>query len=264
MPFGICTMESSESTPLRMLDFTGTPSTDWAAAVTGLLAGMAMFVGFVVMHVSLVLLVHPEHNLVHMMMGAGYDPALVAGRTAAAARVSSPTISSQSSGLSASASNPARVTHRAGLFEHRDDLGDLGREAGVVGRGADRSGDVGLVELEVGAVARQPREVEGAIYFCCLEALQNIVKYADESPDPKPEDLYKYVYAAEWEERPELHGDRDIRGQPLRLGEHLIERPALDEPVVVTHAQDGERQDPKPTFCTVPRRAAPCDEENRR
>jgi dihydrolipoamide dehydrogenase len=37
--------------------------------------------------------------------------------------------------------------------------------------------------------------------------VQDIIKYADESPDPKPEDLYKYVYAAEWEERPELRGD---------------------------------------------------------
>jgi signal transduction histidine kinase len=35
------------------------------------------------------------------------------------------------------------------------------------------------VELEVDAVARQPREVEGAIYFCCLEALQNVAKYAE-------------------------------------------------------------------------------------
>ena len=35
----------------------------------------------------------------------------------------------------------------------------------------------------------------------------DIVKYADESPEPKVEDLYKYVYADEWEELPELHGD---------------------------------------------------------
>jgi signal transduction histidine kinase len=35
------------------------------------------------------------------------------------------------------------------------------------------------VELEVHEVARQPREVEGAIYFCCLEALQNVAKYAE-------------------------------------------------------------------------------------
>jgi methionine sulfoxide reductase catalytic subunit len=39
--------------------------------------GMAAFVAFVVMHVTLVLAVHPEHNLVHMMMGRDYDPALV-------------------------------------------------------------------------------------------------------------------------------------------------------------------------------------------
>jgi pyruvate dehydrogenase E1 component alpha subunit len=37
--------------------------------------------------------------------------------------------------------------------------------------------------------------------------VQDIIKYADESPDPKVEDLYKYVYADEWEERPELRGD---------------------------------------------------------
>ena len=37
--------------------------------------------------------------------------------------------------------------------------------------------------------------------------VQDIVKYADESPEPKLDDLYKYVYADEWEERPELRGD---------------------------------------------------------
>jgi dihydrolipoamide dehydrogenase len=37
--------------------------------------------------------------------------------------------------------------------------------------------------------------------------VQDIIKFADESPDPKVEDLYKYVYAAEWEERPELRGN---------------------------------------------------------
>ncbi len=37
--------------------------------------------------------------------------------------------------------------------------------------------------------------------------VQDIIKYADESPDPKVEDLYKYVYADEWEERAELRGD---------------------------------------------------------
>jgi signal transduction histidine kinase len=34
------------------------------------------------------------------------------------------------------------------------------------------------VELHLDDVPRQPREVEGAIYFCCLEALQNVTKYA--------------------------------------------------------------------------------------
>lgn len=39
--------------------------------------GMAIFVSFSVMHVALVFIVHPEHNLVHMMMGREYDPAVV-------------------------------------------------------------------------------------------------------------------------------------------------------------------------------------------
>ncbi len=39
--------------------------------------GMAAFLAFTVMHVCLVLLVHPAHNLVHMMMGEEYDPDLV-------------------------------------------------------------------------------------------------------------------------------------------------------------------------------------------
>jgi signal transduction histidine kinase len=34
------------------------------------------------------------------------------------------------------------------------------------------------VDLQLDGVSRQPREVEGAVYFCCLEALQNVVKYA--------------------------------------------------------------------------------------
>jgi len=37
------------------------------------------------------------------------------------------------------------------------------------------------IDLDVGDVPRQPREVESAIYFCCLEALQNVAKYADAS-----------------------------------------------------------------------------------
>ncbi len=34
-------------------------------------------------------------------------------------------------------------------------------------------------ELEAGGLSRQPREIEGAVYFCCLEALQNVAKYAE-------------------------------------------------------------------------------------
>ena len=37
--------------------------------------------------------------------------------------------------------------------------------------------------------------------------VQEVIRFADESPDPKPEDLYKYAYAGEWENRPELRGD---------------------------------------------------------
>jgi dihydrolipoamide dehydrogenase len=37
--------------------------------------------------------------------------------------------------------------------------------------------------------------------------VQDIIKFADESPDPDPADLYKYAYAGEWENRPELRGD---------------------------------------------------------
>ncbi len=39
--------------------------------------GMVVFIGFTLMHVALVFTVHPGHNLVHMMMGKEYDPALV-------------------------------------------------------------------------------------------------------------------------------------------------------------------------------------------
>jgi signal transduction histidine kinase len=35
------------------------------------------------------------------------------------------------------------------------------------------------VTIEADGLGRYPQEVEAAVYFCCLEALQNIVKYAD-------------------------------------------------------------------------------------
>jgi signal transduction histidine kinase len=37
------------------------------------------------------------------------------------------------------------------------------------------------VELDVTPPPRQPRELESAVYFCCLEALQNVSKYAEAS-----------------------------------------------------------------------------------
>ncbi|TMG62977.1 MAG: pyruvate dehydrogenase (acetyl-transferring) E1 component subunit alpha [Chloroflexi bacterium] len=37
--------------------------------------------------------------------------------------------------------------------------------------------------------------------------VREIIQYADESPDPKVDDLYKYVYADQWENRPELKSE---------------------------------------------------------
>jgi signal transduction histidine kinase len=37
------------------------------------------------------------------------------------------------------------------------------------------------VDVEADGVGRFPREVEAAVYFCCLEALQNVAKYANAS-----------------------------------------------------------------------------------
>jgi dihydrolipoamide dehydrogenase len=55
----------------------------------------------------------------------------------------------------------------------------------------------GLADEEYFKAVRQEIDAE----------VQDIIKFADESPDPKVEDLYKYVYAGEWEERPELKGN---------------------------------------------------------
>jgi signal transduction histidine kinase len=37
------------------------------------------------------------------------------------------------------------------------------------------------VELRPDSIGRYPQEIEAAVYFCCLEALQNVAKYADAS-----------------------------------------------------------------------------------
>ena len=55
----------------------------------------------------------------------------------------------------------------------------------------------GLADEEYFKAVRQEIDAE----------VQDIIKFADESPDPKVEDLYKYAYAGEWEERPELRGN---------------------------------------------------------
>jgi signal transduction histidine kinase len=37
------------------------------------------------------------------------------------------------------------------------------------------------VQVEAGAIGRHPQKAEAAVYFCCLEALQNVAKYANAS-----------------------------------------------------------------------------------
>src|SRR5213079_896556 len=37
------------------------------------------------------------------------------------------------------------------------------------------------VTIEADGVGRYPREIEAAVYFSCLEALQNVAKYAEAS-----------------------------------------------------------------------------------
>jgi dihydrolipoamide dehydrogenase len=55
----------------------------------------------------------------------------------------------------------------------------------------------GLADEEYFKKARQEVDAE----------VQEIVRYADESPDPNVDDLYKFAYSGEWENRPELRGD---------------------------------------------------------
>ena len=37
--------------------------------------------------------------------------------------------------------------------------------------------------------------------------VREIIEFADDSPEPKVDDLYKYVYAGQWENRPELKSE---------------------------------------------------------
>src|SRR5438876_579053 len=38
--------------------------------------------------------------------------------------------------------------------------------------------------------------------------VRDIIEFADQSPDPNPDDLYKYTYAGQWDNRPELRAER--------------------------------------------------------
>jgi len=38
--------------------------------------------------------------------------------------------------------------------------------------------------------------------------VKDIIQFADESPDPKTEDLYKYVYAGQWDDNPSMRAER--------------------------------------------------------
>ena len=42
------------------------------------------------------------------------------------------------------------------------------------------------VTVETDGVGRYPQEMEAAVYFCCLEALQNVAKYAEASAADDP------------------------------------------------------------------------------
>jgi signal transduction histidine kinase len=51
----------------------------------------------------------------------------------------------------------------------------------VVALGAQARKAALPVEIEGDGIGRYPQEVEAAVYFCCLEALQNVAKYANAS-----------------------------------------------------------------------------------
>ena len=38
--------------------------------------------------------------------------------------------------------------------------------------------------------------------------VRDVIEFADQSPDPNPDDLYKYTYAGQWDNRPELRAER--------------------------------------------------------
>jgi signal transduction histidine kinase len=76
---------------------------------------------------------------------------------------------------------------QSGMQEAMDDLRDLARgiypplladQGLVVALEAQARKAAVPVTVEAGPIGRHPQEVEAAVYFCCLEALQNVAKYA--------------------------------------------------------------------------------------
>src|SRR2546423_2994236 len=55
----------------------------------------------------------------------------------------------------------------------------------------------GLADEEYFKTVRQEIDTE----------VRQIIQFADDSPDPRADDLYKYVYAGQWESRPELRSE---------------------------------------------------------
>jgi hypothetical protein len=60
-------------------------------------------------------------------------------------------------------------------------LADLGLAAAL---NAQASKSPLQVAVEADAIGRFPQDTEAAVYFCCLEALQNIAKYTPRQPRP--------------------------------------------------------------------------------
>ncbi len=55
-------------------------------------------------------------------------------------------------------------------------------DGGLIRRSRRRGGKSPMpVEVAAEGIGRYPQDVEAAVYFCCLEALQNAAKYADAS-----------------------------------------------------------------------------------
>ena len=74
-----------------------------------------------------------------------------------------------------------------GIQDTLDDLRDLARgiyppllaDKGLAAALEAQSRKAALpITIDAGGIARYPREVEAAVYFCALEALQNVAKYA--------------------------------------------------------------------------------------